>query len=209
MRLGFFGGTFNPVHYGHVRAAAEVRDNMVLDTVYFIPSGTPPLKSDDLADAADRFAMTELAVAGMPGYAVSDIELVGQGKSFLVETVSRLRELWPRDRLFLIMGIDAFLDMRNWYQPAALVAMIDFLVMTRPGFALEDMKTSPFIAGAADDLPATWRLHGGKTATCVPVTPQPISSTLIRRLVREGKDISRLVPPAVAGYIAEKRLYRT
>lgn len=207
MRLGIFGGTFNPVHYGHVRAAEELRNSMALDRILFIPSGNPPLKSADLADAADRFAMTTLAVADNPACIVSDIELVSERKSFTIDTVRKLLHDHPHDQLFLILGIDAFLDMPNWYQPAELTAAIDLLVMTRPGFSAQQIGMSPFLDGPIPDRHLTWQLRGGKTVTCIPVTPSAISSTQIRRLVRDGLDITHLVPPAVAAYIARQRLY--
>jgi len=207
MRLGIFGGTFNPVHNGHVRTAEEVRTSMALDRILFIPSGNPPLKSGDLADAADRFAMTALAVADNPAFDVSDIELSGHRKSYTVDTVSGLLCSCPHDHLFLILGVDAFLDMPNCYRPDKLISLIDIIVMSRHGTAPTDIAASPFLKGLVPDARSTWRLPGGRTIMHVAVAPYDISSTRIRQLVRSGRKIDHLVPAPVAEYIAAHRLY--
>jgi len=209
MRLGIFGGTFNPVHNGHVRTAEEVRRIMTLDRILFIPSGNPPLKSGDLADAADRFAMTVLAVAGNPAFCVSDIELARERKSYTVDTVRSLLQAHPHDHLLLILGIDAFLDMPNWYRPDELVSLIDIIVMDRPGIASTTIAASPFLAGLMPDASGTWQFPGGKTVSLVAVAPHDISSTHIRQLVRSGRSIDHLVPASVAEYISAHRLYRS
>lgn len=209
MRLGIFGGTFNPVHNGHVRTAEEVRGIMTLDRILFIPSGNPPLKSGDLADAADRFAMTLLAVAGNPAFSVSDIELAGERKSYTVDTVSSLLDAHPHDHLFLILGIDAFLDMPNWYRPHELLSLINIIVMARPGIASTNIAASPFLAELMPDDRGIWQLPSGKTVSLVAVAPHDISSTRIRQLVRSSRSIDHLVPAAVAEYIAAHRLYRS
>lgn len=209
MRMGIFGGTFNPVHNGHVRTAEEIRRIMTLDRILFIPSGNPPLKSRDLADAADRYAMTVLAVAGNPVFDVSDIELVRKQKSYTVDTVRSLLHDHPHDHLFLILGIDAFLDMPNWYQPDELVSLIDIIVMERPGIASTSIAASPFLADLKPDARGIWQFPGGKTVSLVAVAPHDISSTRIRQLVRSGRNIDHLVPAPVAEYISTHRLYRS
>lgn len=209
MRLGIFGGTFNPVHNGHVRTAEEVRSSMALNRILFVPSGNPPLKSGDLADASDRFAMTVLAVAGNPAFDVSEIELTGERKSFTVDTVRSLLYSYPHDHLFLILGADAFLDMPNWYRPDELVSLIDIIVMSRPGTTSTDIAASPFLAGLIPDAQGIWQLPGKKTISLVAVAPHDISSTGIRQLVRSGRSIDHLVPASVAEYISAHRLYRS
>lgn len=208
MRLGIFGGTFNPVHYGHLRAAEDVLSRMPLDRIVFVPTGTPPLKSADLADARDRYAMTALAIAGNPSFSVSDIELTADGKSFTIHTIARLKRKHPHDHLFFMLGIDAFLDLPNWYRPDELMKMVDLIIMTRPGYDPDELVNSPFILFPPIEPGRCWQLTGGKTATSVKVSPQDISSTAIRHLIRTGQSIDHLVPNSVATHIHEKHLYR-
>lgn len=208
MRIGFFGGTFNPVHYGHLRAAEEVRSFLSLDMVQFLPSGNPPLKNDDLADVHDRVALTRLAVAGNPAFSLSDVELQSREKSFTVETARTITAQYPGDELIFILGADAFLDLPNWYKPEELITLINLAVVTRPGFVPDLVRRSPYLGERLAVKPETWRLTGGRTATFIDMTPIGISSTQIRRLIREGRSIRYLVPDAVASYIENKQLYR-
>lgn len=208
MRIGFFGGTFNPVHYGHLRAAEEARTLLSLDAIQFLPSGNPPLKNADLADMHDRVALTKLAIAGNPTFSLCDIELQSAQKSFTVDTARALAERYPKDDLIFILGADAFLDLPNWYRPEELTALIDFAVVTRPGVAPEIVLQSPFLDECVSAEPQAWRLRGGRTAVFLEITPLGISSTQLRRLIREGKSIRYLVPDSVAAYIEKKLLYR-
>lgn len=217
MRLGIFGGTFNPVHFGHLRTAEEVGYKFNLDTVIFIPSGNPPLKMLDMPDAHHRYEMTRLATESNVKFSLSDVELRQTGKSYTVNTLQRLREAYPDDELFFILGADAFLDLHNWWQPDRLIGMADFIVVARPDFSPEGVGKSPYIeqkshgddAVPADDANAAgFRLKGGRRAFFVRVTPLGISSTGIRMLVKEGKSIRYLVPEAVEKYIYAHSLYR-
>ena len=117
MRIGVFGGTFNPIHYGHLRAAEEVREMLAFDKVLFVPSGTPPLKTEDLTDAQKRFEMARLAVAGNGAFEVLDIECKKPKKSYTVETLEVLLTLYEDAELYFMLGIDAFLDIPNWWMP--------------------------------------------------------------------------------------------
>ncbi len=209
MRLGFFGGTFNPVHYGHLRAAEEAGTALELDTVLFLPSGNPPLKNDDLADVHDRVALTRLAIAGNPRFSLSEVELRTGRKSFTVDTARALAAQYPFDDRVFIIGADAFLDLPNWHRPEELTTLIDLAVVTRPGVAPELVRQSPFLDARLASDPETWRLRGGRTAVFLETTPLAISSTQIRRLVREGRSIRYLVPEPVASYIENKQLYRS
>ncbi|MBZ0155766.1 MAG: nicotinate-nucleotide adenylyltransferase [Alphaproteobacteria bacterium] len=212
MRRGIFGGTFNPIHFGHLRTAEEVRETCVLDSLLFIPSGNPPLKEADLADAGHRYAMVRRAVEANRHFSVSDIELLRTERSYTVTTLLELREKYPEDELFFILGMDAFLDIPNWWQPERLIRLVDFIVVARPGFDLADAVRFPFLEeGAAPpppSFPSPLRLAGGRTAVFLPVTALDISSTAIRRLVREDRSIRYLVPEAVEEYIRSHGLYR-
>lgn len=212
MRLGIFGGTFNPIHYGHLRAAEEIRYKINLDRVIFIPSGNPPLKSSELSDAVHRYAMTKLATDSNVNFVVSDIELRQTGKAYTVNTLERLFEIYAGDELFFVLGIDAFLDIPNWRQPDRLIGMIDFIILTRPGFDLKDIIKSPFISGRIKTdriIGETITLKGGREAIIVDISPLDISSTEIRRLVGEDKSIKYILPEAVEKYIYTHNLYKS
>jgi nicotinate-nucleotide adenylyltransferase len=210
MRLGIFGGTFNPIHMGHLRVAEEVRDICGLDRIIFVPSGNPPLKTNELAEATHREAMTRLATDSNISFAVSDIEMRDGDKSYTVNTIEKLRSIYPGDELFFIMGLDAFLDLPKWLWPERIISAMDFIVMTRPGFSCDEMKASPFVEGISIGAAAgitDCRLKGGRKALVVQVTGIDISSKAIRQLVSSGSSIKYLVPETVEQYIASNRLY--
>lgn len=217
MRLGIFGGTFNPIHYGHLRAAEESRLYNNLDKVIFMPSGSPPIKTAELADASARYLMTTLAINSNPDFIVSDFEVRQTEKSYTVNTIGGLKEIYSDDELFLILGIDAFLDMPAWLQPEKIIEIIDFIIVARPGFNLSDVMTSPYIK---PDHPFTTDIHNakspfsiqlqlvsGRSLTFSIITPIGISSTDIRNLIKTGKSIKYLVPEKVEQFIYENNLY--
>lgn len=211
MKLGIFGGTFNPIHFGHLRAAEEARERGNLDKVIFMPSGNPPLKTQDLIDASHRYAMARLATASNVNFVVSDLEMRQTERSYTVNTIQRLYEIYPGDELFFILGIDAFLDIPNWWQPDVLTGMVDFILVTRPGFDLMDVLKSPYINkgqwsmvnGQGEEI----RLLSGRKALFLQMTPMGISSTEIRRILRGGKSIKYLLPDKVEEYIYQHNLY--
>lgn len=205
MRLGIFGGTFNPIHFGHLRAAEEVRDKLAIDRVLFMPSGNPPLKVSGLIEASHRYAMTRLATSSNVNFLVSDLEVLKTEKAYTVDTLERLLEIYPGDELFFILGLDAFLDMPNWWQPERLSGLVDFIVVTRPGFDPADIGKSPYIEHS--EGPGLWSLTSGKRVIHVNITAMDISSTNIRGLLKEGKGIKYLLPETVEQYIYSHRLY--
>jgi nicotinate-nucleotide adenylyltransferase len=226
MKLGILGGTFNPIHFGHLRAAEEVRFTINLDKVIFMPSGNPPLKTSDLIDASHRYAMTRLATASNIGFVVSDIEIRETEKSYTVNTIQMLREIYPEDELFFILGVDAFLDLPNWRQPETLIGMIDFVVVARHGFDLREIMKSPYIAehsppqaeqsaSSASGGGTEHRLQNidkvsltsGRKVIPVQMTSIGISSTEIRSFLKEGKSIKYLLPETVENYIYKHNLY--
>ncbi|HTZ17406.1 MAG TPA: nicotinate-nucleotide adenylyltransferase [Dissulfurispiraceae bacterium] len=210
MRLGIFGGTFNPIHFGHLRAAEAVRDLIDLDKVIFMPSGNPPLKASGLADASRRYAMTRLATQTNVNFLVSDIEMRENEKSYTVDTIDRLSVTYPDDRLFFILGLDAFLDLPNWREPERVIGSIDFIIVARPGFEVKELNASPFIESAVSEFRdgvISRRLRGGRTAFIAAVSAFDISSTTIRQLVREGRSIKYLVPESVEQYLLSHNLY--
>jgi nicotinate-nucleotide adenylyltransferase len=211
MKLGILGGTFNPIHLGHLRAAEEVRFLLQLDKIIFMPSGNPPLKLSDLAEASHRYSMARLATASNPNFVVSDIEMRHDGKSYTISTVAKLRELYPEDELFFILGLDAFYDLPNWKDPEKLISSIDFIIVTRPGFDMKQIEASPFVESVppvSHDIVSSIHLKNGRKAFVAGISAFDISSTEIRRLIREGKSVRYLLPESVEDYIQSHRLYR-
>lgn len=214
-RIGILGGTFNPIHYGHLRAAEEVRERIGLDKIMFIPSCNPPLKDSELASPEDRYEMTRLAITGNPYFEISDIECRRSGKSYTVETLSELKDLMPGKDFFLILGIDSFLEIPQWYRPDRLMEMTDFIVVSRPGFRFSDLASMisngnecllEELDTGMTDLKEIG-LRTGKKVLLMNITALNISATKIRRLVIEGKSIKYLLPESVEYYIILNKLY--
>lgn len=213
MKLGLFGGTFDPIHWGHLRSAEEVREALGLDRVLFIPASLPPLKTKiKTAPAADRLKMVRLAIAGNPAFAVSSVELSRPGKSFTIDTLRYFAAQGGGDSLYFILGIDAFLEIGKWKNFAALFALAHFVVTTRPGLpALKRLGDIPVAARKSfcyDSRENVFRHASGTRLHFVRLTDLAIAASDIRARSRSGKSIRYLVPPAVERYIKEKELYR-
>jgi nicotinate-nucleotide adenylyltransferase len=195
MRLGIVGGTFDPIHNGHIAAAEAAIECAELDEVVFVPTGTPPHRPPTVASAEQRLEMTRLATAEDSRLAVSDVEVNRSGPSYTVDTLLALRNANPHAELFLILGWDAAALFRSWYRPAEVIALAPIVVVMRPG------RKHP----TADDLKAAG-LQPGRVIVCERPTPD-VSASAIREAVREGRSISDLVPSAVERYIASAHLY--
>jgi len=216
LKFGILGGTFNPIHFGHLRAAEEARELAGLDKVIFIPSGNPPLKTEDIAFARHRYAMVGLAVRENPRFDLLDLECRTRTKSFTVNTLEKLRRLHPDDSLYFMLGIDAFLDIPNWHRPELLMSMTDFIVLSRPGYRFADLSASPYLSVRREivrtldsrtmPLYAT-KLRNGNTVMLLNVCPVTISATDIRTLIAEGKSVKYLLPADVESYIISHKLY--
>ena len=202
MRIGILGGSFNPVHVAHLIVAEEVRDQLRLDKVVLIPARVQPHKpAAELADADHRLEMVCLAVEGNPALEVSDIELLREGPSYSVDTMRELREgAAADDELFFIIGSDTVCELPAWKDVRRLVQLCDFVVVSRPGWALEELKTIESAIGSE----AVRRMAELR----VEVPPLGISSTDIRRRVRQGRPIRYMVPNGVAEYIEKHQVYR-
>jgi|Deesub1362A_J573_1020465.scaffolds.fasta_scaffold00412_20 nicotinate-nucleotide adenylyltransferase len=217
MKTGIFGGTFNPVHYGHLRAAEEVSELIGLDRVFFIPSGRPPFDKPDLADAEHRYNMLSIATKGNPYFIVSDIEMKRRGRSYTIDTLKRLRRRYRDDEFYLILGIDAFLDLPKWKDPDELITLTNIVIISRPGFGFVDLVSSPYLKGvsrqAMKGLDSGKRrgfshpLSGDKEAIFCRVTGLEISASCIRGLIREGRSVRYLLPDSVKSYIISHKLY--
>lgn len=209
MRIALFGGTFNPIHIGHLRVAEEVRHFCKIDKVLFIPSGNPPLKSHDVAPATDRLKMVAMSVAQNPFFEVSDIELHKQTLTFTIDTIKQMRSQLPNERLFFVCGVDAFLDLPNWKAPEEILQSIEFIVVNRPGYKLASSK---YIADLSDkDLTAPLtqaKLHNGNFINVLTVSHYCHSSSYIRHCIKSGISVRYLVHDEVLRYIEEHNLYK-
>jgi nicotinate-nucleotide adenylyltransferase len=194
-RIGVLGGTFDPIHSGHLAAAEAAIGCARLDRVIFVPAAQPPHRPPAAASAQQRLEMCSLATAGDTRFAVSDVELDRGGPSYTVDTLSEMRRLHPGDDLFLILGWDAARLFRTWRRPDEVRALASMVVVGRPG------SEAP---RAADLKPAG--LDGEGVVLCLEPTPD-ISSSEIRRAVEAGESIASKVPAAVETYIASHRLY--
>ena len=189
MRIGVFGGTFDPPHVGHLLAASDAYDALHLDKVLFIPAAAQPLKSAIVASPADRLAMVEHLVAGDARFAVDPIEIERGGLSFTVDTLRALRERWRSDAalaLVLLLGADAVQSLPRWRAPEEVAELAEVVVLSRAGSG----ASSPGVGRAID----TRRVD--------------VSSTEIRARVAAGQSIRGFVPEPVAAYIEGRRLYR-
>lgn len=194
-RVGVFGGTFDPIHVGHLAAARAAVECARLDRVVFVPTGQPPHRGAAAASAEDRLEMTRLATSEEERFAVSDVELRRPGASFTSDTLRELLELEPGADLFLILGWDAARLFRSWHEPDEVRKLAHVVVIARPG------SGSP----QPQDLDAAG-LGGERAIVCTPTTPD-VSASSIRRDIREGRSIEGKVAPAVERYIATRRLY--
>jgi len=215
-RLGILGGTFNPIHLGHLAAAEEVRDRLKLEKVIFIPSFIPPHKSEeDMPSAVQRQEMVRLAIKGNPHFTVSDMEIRRGGRSYTVDTLEMLRQAHIGAELYFITGLDSFLDIRTWKEWERLLTLCSFVVLSREGCRFRDITKLEFLIAPEQDLAA---LDGREREQAVIRTGNirvhlervpfyDISSTDIRMRIRRGHSIKYHLPEAVEHYIIENKLY--
>jgi nicotinate-nucleotide adenylyltransferase len=191
-RIGIMGGTFDPIHHGHLVAASEVADRFGLDEVVFVPTGKPWQKADEpVSSAEDRYLMTVIATASNPRFQVSRVDIDRGGPTYTVDTLRDLHaEYGPKVQLFFITGADALERILSWKDLDEVLELAHFIGVTRPGFELSDKH-----------LPAD-------TVSLVQVPAMAISSTDCRARVARGEPVWYLVPDGVVQYIAKRRLYR-
>jgi nicotinate-nucleotide adenylyltransferase len=212
VRIGIFGGTFDPIHYGHLRAAEEARESFGLQKILFLPSARPPHKRGRVVSSSHhRLEMVRRAVAGNPNFHVSDLECNRPGLSYSVETLHALRgEVGPLADLYFLLGADAFLEIQTWRSCPELFELSHWVVMGRPGARSRGRMALPvFLRGAFSyDRPRDCYTHpSGHTLCFRKFRCLEISGTEIRDLARAGRSLRYLVPPAVEDYVWEHRLY--
>ena len=208
MADGYLGGTFDPIHVGHLDVANAARQALGLERVWFVPARIPPHRATPLASAAHRFAMTALAVAGAPGLFLSDLEQQDDDPSYTSATLDRLADRGVDTRtLFLITGADAFSDIRAWKDFPAILDRAHFVVVSRPGAPVEAVRRAlPDLAPRFRETPCSIPSQPG--IFLVDAQTAPVSSTTIRRAAAAGESLAGLVPAAVAEYIERQGLYR-
>lgn len=197
--IGIMGGTFDPIHYGHLVTAEAVRSRFELDKVYFVPSGNPPHKDPlQVTDSQHRYLMTFLSITTNKYFEASPMEVNRTGKSYAYDTVKIFRENFPDHDIYFITGADAIKEILTWHRVEELLDMCYFVAATRPGYNLDDLKKEELKVLPEDYL---------KRIMIIEVPAMAISSTDIKHRVREGKPIKYLLPEAVEYYIYKKELY--
>ncbi|MDD4775184.1 MAG: nicotinate-nucleotide adenylyltransferase [Syntrophomonas sp.] len=197
-KIGIIGGTFNPIHYGHLIAAEFAREAFALDRIIFVPSARPPHKNlGEILDSRHRLAMVELAIRDNPAFCASSLEIDRQGMSYSVETVAAIQQMHREAGLFFILGIDAFMLMNTWKDPDRLAEMCSLIVVTRPGYEMNP----------EDECFAGIPLLMWQKLEVISIPGFEISSSAIRIRAAGRKTIKYLLPPEVEDYINSNRLY--
>lgn len=197
-RLGIMGGTFDPIHYGHLVTAEQAREALALDLVLFMPAGSPAFKQDrEVTSPEDRYAMTVLATAANPSFYASRFEIDRPGVTYTVDTLKALRSAYPENvHLYFITGADAIIDIVTWHDAAEIASLATLIAATRPGYDIRQAQAR--IAASGIDFDVRY----------IQIPALAISSTNIRDRVRLGKSVRYLTSESVMGYINKNRLYR-
>jgi nicotinate-nucleotide adenylyltransferase len=221
MNIGLFGGTFDPIHRGHVNVARAAAKRFELKEVWFVPADIPPHKQTaPVTSYFHRYSMVALALTGEPGFLPSLLEApdpeahVERRPSYSIDTVRRVKAgLSKRDQLYFLIGIDAFRDIAKWHQPEVLLRECDFIVAARPGYSLDEVVGSlpkalrPSAAEMRKQKGAGLLELPGVRLHLLPETHEDVSATQIRAAMQSGTRLKKLVPDAVAEYIRKERLY--
>ena len=214
-RIGILGGTLDPLHLGHLDAALAAREALRLDSVIVIPAHVPPHRSRPVTSAYHRFAMAALAVNGIEGLRVSDMELVAPGPSYTADTLVRLRQQFDLDasQVFFITGADAFAEIETWSRYPDVLDLANFVVVSRPGVSLRVLRDRLPSLRNRMRLPLSARSASPvasreTTIFLVDAPTTDVSSTEVRRRIRDGESLSGLVPAAVEAHIRQHGLYQ-
>lgn len=198
-RIGIFGGTFNPIHNGHILLAQYCKDELELDKVILIPTYTPPHKSsDDLAYESDRLNMCRIACESLKGFEVSDIEIKRKGKSYTYQTLTSLKEIYPNDELFFIMGADMFLSLDRWKCPEIIFQKASIIAVPRDVSNVSELKN--YYRNVIAPM--------GALAYILPNSVMQVSSTYIRENIDNYNTVKDLIADKVYDYIVLNKLYR-
>ena len=197
-KYGIFGGSFNPIHYGHLMICEYIKEEMGLDKVIFIPTGNPPHKDLELS-AEDRYEMVRLAISPNPDFEISDIETTRVKKSYTVDTIRELKKIYKEEKLYFLIGLDSLFQLKTWMKIGDLSQEIEFVVALRPGY-LDREEVNKEI----DFL----RENFGTKVNLIKTPLYEISSTDLRDRIREGKSLRYLIPKKVLDYIEESGFYK-
>ena len=197
-KYGIFGGSFNPIHYGHLMICEYIKEEMGLDKVIFIPTGNPPHKELELS-AKDRYEMVRLAISPNPDFEISDIETTRVKKSYTVDTIRELKKIYKEEKLYFLIGLDSLFQLKTWMKIGDLSQEIEFVVALRPGYLdrEEINKEIDFL-----------RENFGTKINLIKTPLYEISSTDLRDRIREGKSLRYLIPKKVLDYIEESGFYK-
>lgn len=197
-KYGIFGGSFNPIHYGHLMICEYIKEEMGLEKVIFIPTGNPPHKDLELS-AEDRYEMVRLAISPNPDFEISDIETTRVKKSYTVDTIRELKKIYKEEKLYFLIGLDSLFQLKTWMKIGDLSQEIEFVVALRPGYLdrEEINKEIDFL-----------RENFGTKINLIKTPLYEISSTDLRDRIREGKSLRYLIPKKVLDYIEESGFYK-
>lgn len=215
LKVGLFGGSFNPLHIGHLRAAEEVREILDLDKIIFIPSSIHPIKNEkNIVDAKYRLRMLELATRDIKDFEVSDVEMKRPGPSYTVDTLKYFKDKFKNYRLFFILGTENLAKIDTWKDYKELFKYADFAVLSRPGFNLEYIRdiiprglVKQFKLSKNKNGKTVYKHLSGNSLVFFKIKGIRISSTTLRKLVENGKSIKYFVPDSVNKYILKNKLY--
>jgi nicotinate-nucleotide adenylyltransferase len=214
-RMGLFGGTFNPIHSGHLEAALVVQKTCTLNKVLFVPSFIPPHKeSGSIVSAAHRLNMIRLAIEGFPGFIASAVEIEARGKSYSILTLKKIKTLYPKALFYFILGIDGFQEIETWKEYRGVLDQCSFIVISRPGYRLENArkvlgeKYKERILDVSDKETIRTNQNEMPKIYLLPFDALDVSSTAIRERLGKGLSIAGMVPPQVNEYIHRNKLYQ-
>lgn len=197
-KYGIFGGSFNPIHYGHLMICEYIKEEMGLDKVIFIPTGNPPHKEIEVS-AKDRYEMVKTAISPNPDFEISDIETTRVKLSYTVDTIRELKEIYKEEKLYFIIGMDSLFQLKTWKKIKDLSSEIEFVVAKRPGY-LDDEKINREIKYLKENF--------GTKIILVETPLYEISSTDLRDRIKKGKSLRYLIPKKVLNYIEESEFYK-
>ncbi|MCC5903716.1 MAG: nicotinate-nucleotide adenylyltransferase [Halomonas sp.] len=212
LRVGMLGGTFDPVHLGHLRSAVEVREALGLDRLHMIPAPQPPLRQAPQVSPAQRFELLKLGIADTPGIIADDRELRRSGPSYSVETLAELRSEYGQDvPLTMVIGFDAFLKLTQWHKVGDIFALAHLVIIDRPGYQMPWPQPLKELVGnrGVDSVAALMQSPSGGVLTLTLPSMMSISATYVRARLKAGESVRYLLPEAVEKTILQQGFYQT
>jgi len=209
--IGIYGGTFDPVHFGHLRPAMDVYSELDLSEVRFIPTGVPAHRDLPVASSEHRYQMLLLATENIAGLSVDDREIKRDGPSYMIDTIRSLQADLPEEQFCLMVGMDAFIGFESWREWQTITELVNIVITYRPNFDLDSIAESElkkYILAAETKKKDEFLANPAGCCYFCPVTQLDISATKIRELAQKGGAINFLLPDVVAGYLLQKKIYQ-